>query len=120
LGDPGAGGQEAVGSTKLLIEARPAACYPFEVISMNPEIKSKKLYRSRTDSELAGVCGGLAQYFKIDSSLVRLAFAVVTIAGGGSGFLLYLLAWGIVPRQNNLELEPSAEVSEVDTHSAEL
>ena len=39
---------------------------------MNPEIKSKKLYRSRTDSELAGVCGGLAQYFKIDSSLVVL------------------------------------------------
>jgi hypothetical protein len=62
LGDPGAGGQEAVGSTKLLIEARPAACYPFEVISMNPEIKSKKLYRSRTDSELAGVCGGMEWY----------------------------------------------------------
>jgi phage shock protein PspC (stress-responsive transcriptional regulator) len=70
---------------------------------MNSEIETKKLYRSYIDKQIAGVCGGVAQYFKIDSSLVRIAFAVLTIAGGGSGLLLYLLAWGIVPRPNNVE-----------------
>lgn len=50
----------------------------------------KKLYRSKTDKKLAGVCGGLAQYFGIDSTLVRLAFVVFCLLGG-SGVLVYII-----------------------------
>ncbi len=51
----------------------------------------KKLYRSRRDRKIAGVCGGIAEYFGIDSTLVRLGL-VVFILIGGSGVLAYLIA----------------------------
>ncbi len=51
----------------------------------------KKLYKSRTDKKLGGVCGGLAEYFEIDSSLVRLGWVLLTLAGG-SGILAYIIA----------------------------
>lgn len=50
----------------------------------------KKLYRSKTDKKLAGVCGGLAQYFGIDSTLIRLAFVIFCLLGG-SGVLVYII-----------------------------
>jgi phage shock protein C len=55
-----------------------------------------KLYRSRTDSMVAGVCGGLAQYLAIDVTLVRLFFVLVSLAGGAS-ILMYLILWLVVP-----------------------
>jgi phage shock protein C len=61
----------------------------------------KRLYRSRTDSMIAGVCGGLAEYFNIDPTLVRLAFVVVLLLGG-SAVLIYIIMWIVVP----LEPEP--------------
>lgn len=56
----------------------------------------KRLYKSRTDVKLCGVCGGLAAYFGIDSTLVRIAW-VVLLLFGGSGFLLYFLAFLVMP-----------------------
>lgn len=56
----------------------------------------KRLYRSREDRVIAGVCGGLAEYFNLDPSLVRLIWALVAIAGG-VGIPLYILAWILVP-----------------------
>ena len=56
----------------------------------------KKLYKSSTDKKLAGVCGGLAEYFNIDSTLVRLGW-VVFCALGGSGLLAYIIAALIMP-----------------------
>ena len=60
----------------------------------------KRLYRSRTDLMLGGVCGGLAEYFDTDASLVRLVFvglclltAILPI------FLFYLIAWIVVPTE---------------------
>ncbi len=55
-----------------------------------------KLYRSRNDRMLAGVCGGIAEYFDIDSSLVRIGL-VLMIVFGGTGVLAYIIAWIIVP-----------------------
>lgn len=55
-----------------------------------------RLYRSRQDRMLAGVCGGLGEYFNIDSSLVRLGL-VLLIVFGGTGFLAYIIAWIIIP-----------------------
>lgn len=55
-----------------------------------------RLYRSATDKVIAGVCGGLAQYFSIDPAIVRLAFVVFALAGGAS-VLLYIVLWIAVP-----------------------
>ena len=56
-----------------------------------------KRYRSRTDSVLSGVCGGLGQYLGIDSTLVRLFFVLLALAGVGTGLLIYLAMWILVP-----------------------
>ena len=59
---------------------------------------AKKLYRSRTDRMIGGVCGGLAEYFEIDSTLVRLIAIALTLAGG-SGVLAYVIFWFVVPQK---------------------
>ncbi len=69
---------------------------------------TKKLYRSRTDSMIAGVCGGLAEYFDIDTSLVRVGAVLFTLAWG-SGILAYVVLWLIVPQKS---LESSVMKSE--------
>jgi phage shock protein C len=55
-----------------------------------------KLYRSKTDKFLGGVCGGLGQYLGVDSSFVRIIFLLLMF-GTGIGLLLYILLWVIVP-----------------------
>lgn len=57
---------------------------------------SKKLYRSQKERMIAGVCGGLAEYFNVDPSWVRLLFILFFFLGG-SAFLVYLIMWLIVP-----------------------
>jgi phage shock protein C len=56
----------------------------------------RKLYRSQTDSMLGGVCGGLGEYLGIDSTLIRLAFVLLTL-WGGHGLLLYIIMLIVVP-----------------------
>ena len=58
----------------------------------------RKLYRSRTNRQLAGVCGGVAEYFNIDATLVRVLFVVFAVLGG-PGLLAYLLLWIFVPEE---------------------
>ena len=59
-------------------------------------MSAKRLFRSRKDGLIAGVCGGLAEYFDVDPSLVRLVF-ILAIFLGGAGLVVYLVAWLIVP-----------------------
>ncbi len=58
----------------------------------------KKLYRSNNQRIIAGVCGGIAEYFNIDPTIVRLIFIIVSLLGG-SGILAYLIAALIIPEQ---------------------
>ena len=58
----------------------------------------KKLYRSRKDSVIGGVCGGLAEYFNLDKSLMRIIWAIAMFAGG-IGFLPYIIAWIVIPEE---------------------
>ena len=58
----------------------------------------KKLYRSTTDKKIAGVCGGFAQYFGIDSTLVRLALVLFCLMGG-AGLLFYIICAIVVPEE---------------------
>jgi phage shock protein C len=59
---------------------------------------TRKLYRSKTNRQLAGVCGGLAEYFNLDATLIRVLFVVLAVLGG-SGVVLYVALWIIVPRE---------------------
>jgi phage shock protein C len=63
-----------------------------------------KLYRSTTDKMLGGVCAGLGKYFRIDVTLVRLFFVVLTMVGG-FGPVLYFILWIVVPPEGHL-VEP--------------
>lgn len=58
----------------------------------------KKFYLSRTDRKIAGVCGGLAEYFGIDSLIVRIIFFCVAWCVG-IGFFAYLLLWILAPKK---------------------
>ena len=56
----------------------------------------KKLYRSRTDKKVCGVCGGLAEYLEVDATVIRLVI-VLAVLFAGSGLLAYLIAALIMP-----------------------
>ena len=58
----------------------------------------KRLYRSRTDRMVGGVCGGLARYFNVDPTVMRLLFVLLTVVPGGS-ILPYLILWLVVPEE---------------------
>ncbi|HUX35588.1 MAG TPA: PspC domain-containing protein [Candidatus Paceibacterota bacterium] len=68
----------------------------------------KKLYRSRTDRIIAGVCGGLGEFFNIDPVLFRIVF-IVLLFSGGSGILIYLVMMLIIPKEEDGGLELSKE-----------
>lgn len=68
-----------------------------------PEIRqATRLRRSTTDKMVAGVCGGLGAYFGVDPAWFRLTFVVLTF-GGGSGILIYIVAWILMPEQREDE-----------------
>lgn len=59
-------------------------------------MENKRLYRSLRDKQIAGVCGGIAEYFNVDPILVRVVFVILALVGGG-GILAYLILWVVVP-----------------------
>ena len=61
----------------------------------------KRLERARTNKMIAGVCAGLANYFNIDVTLMRVLF-VVAMIGGGFGFWMYIILWIVVPEEHLL------------------
>ncbi|MCI0531283.1 MAG: PspC domain-containing protein [candidate division Zixibacteria bacterium] len=67
-----------------------------------------RLYRSRKNAMIAGVCGGLAEYFDIDPVVVRIIFVLLVFAGG-SGLIAYLIAWIIMPQAPAENVPPMAE-----------
>ncbi len=70
----------------------------------------KKLYRSRSDEMIAGVCGGLADYFEIDPTIIRLLFVLLLFAGTG-GFWIYIILWIVMPLQPE-NIDNSIDVKE--------
>lgn len=66
---------------------------------------TKKLYRSFENKKIAGVCGGLGEYFDIDPTIIRLLWAALALSFGG-GIVAYIVAWIIVP------MEPVTRVAE--------
>ena len=66
------------------------------LMTENNGSEGKRLFRLRSGRMVAGVCAGLAAYFKVDVNLVRLVFGVFTVFYG-LGILVYLIAWTILP-----------------------
>lgn len=60
-------------------------------------MENKKLYRSSTNYKLAGVCGGIGEYFNIDPTLIRLAWILFSVMGG-AGVLAYIVAAIVMPK----------------------
>lgn len=63
-----------------------------------------RLYRSESDKKIAGVCGGIAEYFGIDSTIIRLIW-VISIAVYGTGLLVYIIAAIIMPTKEEIDTE---------------
>ena len=61
-------------------------------------MENKKLYRSSTNYKLAGVCGGIGEYFNIDPTLIRLAWILFSVMGG-AGVLAYIIAALVMPKR---------------------
>lgn len=61
---------------------------------------NKRLYKSKRNEVIAGVCGGIAEYFNCDPTLIRLAWALFT-ALGGSGLIAYIVCAIVIPEQPN-------------------
>ena len=61
-------------------------------------MEGKKLYKSSTDKKIAGVCGGIAEYFNIDVNLVRICAVLIGFAGG-AGVIAYIAATMLLPEK---------------------
>lgn len=57
----------------------------------------RRIYRERFDKKVAGVCGGLAQYFQLDASIIRLLWALLSLLSGGVFIIVYLICWAVLP-----------------------
>jgi phage shock protein C len=77
----------------------------------------KRLYRSRQERMIAGVCGGLAEYFGIDPTLVRLLFVFAALAGG-PGLVIYLVMMVVVPEKPASEEVITAESTDTNMEAS--
>ncbi len=81
-----------------------------EATESAPASNRRRLTRSVADAKIAGVCGGLAEYFGVDATAIRLVWAVLSIFFGAivGGVLAYLVAWLIIPKPEGVVLSTAA------------
>lgn len=60
----------------------------------------QRLYRSKNERILGGVCAGLGEHLDVDPTVIRLIWAVVTLISFGTGIIVYILAWIIIPEDD--------------------
>lgn len=97
---------------------------PFQHLSESGRVETptgpKRLSRSRDQKLFMGICGGLADYFDTDPTLVRAVFAVGTLLGGASIFI-YLVLLAIMPAEDQIDTNPRAAAqSSFDEATAEI
>jgi phage shock protein C len=63
-------------------------------------LNMKRLYRSKKDRMLGGVCAGLGEHLDVDPTVIRLIWAVVSVLSIGTGIIIYILAWIIIPEED--------------------
>jgi phage shock protein C len=72
-------------------------------------MEHKKLYRSRKQRLVAGVCGGLAEYFNVDATIIRLILVILLLPGGFPGLIPYIIMWVIVPEAPRENIDQNAK-----------
>jgi phage shock protein C len=72
----------------------------------------KRLYRSKKERMLGGVCAGLGEHFDIDPTVIRLVWAVITVLSIGTGVLVYILAWILIPEEESGSSEQKTQKPE--------
>lgn len=99
------GGIIAYAAAWILLPAASPVEYP---VSTGP-----RLARSESNRRIAGVCGGLAEYFGVDATMVRLVVAILTIYPGAIllGVAGYLIAWLIIPSASETSMHPAASTA---------
>lgn len=73
----------------------------------------KRLYKSRDDQKIDGVCAGIAKYFDIDPTIVRLLWVLVTLCGG-AGVIAYIVCALVIPREPEVTIEDYADYTNID------
>ncbi len=69
------------------------------IVSIIYKMVKKKLYRSKKERMIGGVCGGIGEFLEIDPTIVRVIWAFLTILSIGVGIIAYILAWIIIPEK---------------------
>ncbi|MCI8853228.1 MAG: PspC domain-containing protein [Lachnospiraceae bacterium] len=62
-------------------------------------MEEKRLVKSQRSKMICGVCGGIGEYFKIDPTVIRLIWAILTVFGVGSGIVVYIIAAVVMPEE---------------------
>jgi phage shock protein C len=79
----------------------------------------KRLYRSKTERVLGGVCGGLGEHLDVDPTVIRLVWVVIALLSLGTGLLIYLIAWIIVPEEGAADIPGTTVVQGKQDHKPE-
>ncbi len=82
-------------------------------------MENRRLFRSRSDYMLGGVCAGLGRYFGIDATLLRLIFVLLVLAGG-SGVLLYIVLWIVIPREDTTYTQTNLDGDEIGRRARQM
>ena len=72
----------------------------------------KRLYRSKNERMLGGVCAGLGEHFDIDPTVIRLVWAVITVLSIGTGVVVYIIAWILIPEEESGSSEQKTQNSD--------
>jgi phage shock protein PspC (stress-responsive transcriptional regulator) len=72
----------------------------------------KRLYRSKNDRMMGGVCAGLGEHLDVDPTVIRLIWAVIAVLSIGTGVLVYILAWILIPEEDTGSSEQKTQKSE--------
>lgn len=93
----------------LLLSSRKSSEPPDSSGASQPFSGSKRLFRSRSNRMIAGVCGGIANYFDIDPAVVRLLWVLATFISVGIGLVIYILFIIIIPEESSIISEKDSE-----------
>jgi phage shock protein C len=86
--------------------------FPLLLLVKKQYFSMKRLYRSKNERILGGVCAGLGEHFDIDPTVIRLVWAVITVLSIGTGVLVYIIAWILIPEEESSSSEQKTQKPE--------
>jgi phage shock protein PspC (stress-responsive transcriptional regulator) len=86
--------------------------FPLVLLVKKQYFSMKRLYRSKNERMLGGVCAGLGEHFDIDPTVIRLVWAVITVLSIGTGVLVYIIAWILIPEEESGSSEQKTQKPE--------